>query len=264
MKADAPLLDRILQRIRADTDARRRRRAPQLVEALARAAPKPPPFEACLRRAPAPRIVARLERKNPLRRLFAAGLDAKTAAAAWEAGGAAALAAWTEGPFFAGSPDDLPQLRRGSRLPVLACDFVVDTCQLAEARAAGASAVLLHEAAAGSALGKLLLAARGFGLETVVEAGDEASLDRVLDTGAAMVCIASRDPRTFAADAEAAVRLAPRAARSGVLVLAADAVEDAAAVRRLSDAGVDAFLAGAPVVDAADRAAAVRALRGQQ
>jgi indole-3-glycerol phosphate synthase len=267
MKAEGPWIDRILARTRPELEARKRRKALPLLRTFARAAPKPPPFEAALRRAPADgsapaRIVARLERKNPARGLFAAGLDAQRAAADWEAGGAGALACWNDAPFFAGAADDAARLRTGPRLPLLLCDFVFDEYPLAEARVAGASAVLLFEEVAGAALPALLRAARDLGLECPVEVRDEAALGRALDAGAAMISLGARDLATFATDEAPVLALAPRAAKSGVLVIAADAAATPDDVRRQREAGVEAWIVGGPLIDTADRRAAMRALAG--
>jgi indole-3-glycerol phosphate synthase len=89
---------------------------------------------------------------------------------------------------------------------------------------------------------------------------DEAELDRVLDTGAAMVGINNRDLRTFDVDLGITERLAPKAAKAGALVVAESGISTPDDVRRLAAAGADAFLVGESLVKAADRTAATRAL----
>lgn len=84
--------------------------------------------------------------------------------------------------------------------PTLRKDFVVNFAQLANARAAGASAVLLIVAVLGARLAQFLRHARALGLEALVEVHDDLELDVALSAGAQIVGINHRDLRTFAID----------------------------------------------------------------
>ena len=113
-----------------------------VLERDAAAAPAPPPFRSAFDR-PDVAIIAELKRRSPSRGDINVRLQADQQAVAYVAGGAAALSVLTEPDRFGGSPEDLATAARTVHVPLLRKDFLVDPLQLAEARAIGASAVLL-------------------------------------------------------------------------------------------------------------------------
>ena len=139
-------------------------------------------------------------------------------------------------------------------------DFMVDTYQVAEAIAAGADAILLIVAALDDKmLARMLSLARGFKMDALVEAHDEAEVARAVAAGAQIIGINNRDLRTFNVDRELAIRLRPSIPPDRIVV-AESGIRDAADVARLRDAGVDAILVGETLMRAPDPAAALRGL----
>src|SRR5262249_6552191 len=137
------------------------------VEAVAKVAPAPRGFEAALRRprgAPL-RVIAGIKRAAPSAGPIRPRADPAAVARDYEIGGAAAVSVLTDRPFFDGDLAFLPLARAATTLPLLRKDFIIDAYQLAEARAAGADAVLLIVAALpGGRLGELHAAAKAYDL----------------------------------------------------------------------------------------------------
>ena len=151
-------------------------------------------------------------------------------------------------------------LRAATALPVLRKDFVLDPWQVWEARAAGADAVLLIVAALTDAeIGGLLAVTREAGVDALVEVHDRAELDRALAAGSRIVGVNNRDLRTLAVSLDTALALAP-AIPDDVVAVAESGLRSGRDLRRLRDAGYDAFLVGEHLMAAPDPGDALRQL----
>ncbi len=237
-------------------DARRRvtqaiAREP-LAELRERAAlvPAPPSFHDALAR-PGVGVIAEVKRASPSKGDLAPGLDAVDQAERYAKANVAAISVLTEPDRFKGSLDDL---RAVSALgtPTIRKDFVVDPYQVWEARAAGASAVLLIVAALDRAtLGSLSTEAAEAGLDVLTEVHDEAELETARAVGARIIGVNARDLRTFAVDRDAFGRLRP-GIPGDVLAVAESGIRGPQDVTRAAQEGADAVLVGEALVTAAD------------
>lgn len=256
------MLRRILdEKAREVAGLRRRRRA---LEAAARDAPEPRGFARALRSEREVRVVAEFKRRAPSAgRLADANADAATVCRAYARAGAAALSVLTDMAHFGGSLDDLRDARSAS-LPVLRKDFLIDPVQIAEARAAGADAVLLIARALDAArLADLAAAAADAGMDALVEVHGGDELAAALSAGATLVGVNSRDLATFDVDLGRIEALAADVPEHVTLV-GESGVRDAADVRRLGAAGVHAVLVGSALMRSADAGAAARELVGHE
>jgi indole-3-glycerol phosphate synthase len=158
----------------------------------------------------------------------------------------------TEERFFAGNLGWVRIARETSGLPVLRKDFLFDPYQIAETRAAGASAVLLIVAMLDPAeLSQLMTSAGQVGLDVLVEVHDEAELDEALKAGAGIIGVNNRNLKTFEVDLETSLRLGERIP-GDVLFVAESGIRDRADIARLQAAGADAFLIGESLVRSED------------
>jgi len=263
MKAQGTYLEKILARTAADLPARQKQKPLQILRVLAKAAPKPVPFEQTLRRAPAARIIAELKRRSPSKGFLDRDLDLTETAKEYSAGGAVAISVLTETPNFAGTLEDLGRARLGCKLPLLRKDFIIDEYQVVESRVNGASAILLIVAALeGKQLSDLLKLTREYGLDALVEIHDAAELERALDAGAGLIGINNRDLKSFAVDLAITERLAPAASKAGAFVVAESGIHTPADIKRLAQAGAEAFLVGESLILAGNRTEAVQSLAG--
>jgi indole-3-glycerol phosphate synthase len=254
--------DSFLARAVADARLASERRAERLplaaVRAAAGAAPPPRGLRRAISRGPSgPRLIAEVKRRSPSRGDIRVGLDPAALAAAYAAGGAAAVSVLTEPRHFAGSPEDLMAVRAAVDLPVLRKDFVTTPYQVWEARAWGADAVLLIVAALDpTALRALLAEAAAAGLDALVEVHTVAEAGAAAAAGAALVGVNARDLATLEVDPGrfAAVR---DALPGGAVLVAESGIRDRADVEAAAAAGADAVLVGESLVRAHDPAAAV-------
>ena len=252
-------LDAILADARARI-ATLRLRAPELERAAA-GVPTPRPWAPAVA-GTAVGVMAEVKRRSPSAGAIREDLDPVRHAQAYERGGAVAISVLTDGPHFGGSLEDLARVARAVSVPVLRKDFILDELQLLEARAAGASAVLLIvRALAADRLTALARAARRHELGVLVEVHSEAELDHALAVEPTAIGVNSRDLATFGVDLALAERLVARVP-AGVPAIAESGIEGRRDVERMAAAGADIVLVGASVARAGDPAAAVRALTG--
>jgi indole-3-glycerol phosphate synthase len=207
-------------------------------------------------------VIAEVKRRSPSGGDINVELSPGPQAAAYQAGGAAAISVLTEPHHFGGSGDDLVAVRSAVQVPLLKKDFHIDRIQLVEARALGASAVLLIARTLDpETLADLVAEAGRLGLEALIEVRTEAELERALSTDASVIGVNSRDLETLAMDFAVSERLLPLIP-AGRVAVAESGVTGRADVERAAACGADAVLVGSAVSAATDAAAAVRALTG--
>jgi indole-3-glycerol phosphate synthase/phosphoribosylanthranilate isomerase len=250
----ADVLGEIVARKRVDVAARFA--GIGLAELRARAAPTALSLRAALAR-PGARFVMEVKKASPSAGALAAA-DAGAQARAY-AGAADAVSVLTDTPYFGGSLDDLHAVRVAFDGPVLAKDFVIDPRQVAEARIAGADAVLAMLSVLGDEEALAVIAeARRLNMDVLVEAHDEAELRRAVALGALLIGINNRDLKTLEVDLATTERLAGLVPADR-LVVAESGIGDRADVARLAPYA-DAFLVGSALMRAASPARTARAL----
>jgi indole-3-glycerol phosphate synthase len=262
MSASPPtVLARILEETRAEVERRKRERPiapPSAQEPIDFPVAGGRFHEALL--GPGVGVIAEFKRRSPSAGALREAPDLQRMIAAYAAGGAAALSVLTEGPNFGGALEDLQEAREVCGLPILRKDFVVDAYQLAEAREAGADAVLLIVAALDDGeLAELHTTALSLGLDALVEVHDADELERAVAVGARIVGVNNRDLRDFSVDIRRTAELMD-AMPENVTVVSESGIGERAQVEALESSGVRAVLVGEALMRAADPAAALRSL----
>jgi indole-3-glycerol phosphate synthase len=189
-------------------------------------------------------VIAELKKASPSKGLIRAEFDVPSLAAAYERGGAACLSVLTDEPHFQGSLVYLRAASAAVAIPCLRKDFMVDEFQMLEARAFGADAILLIVAALTDAeLKRLRESARSYELDVLCEVHDAEEVRRAEALGCECVGVNSRDLRTFEVSLERAAELAARLPKQ-VIKVSESGLHKGADVRRMREAGYDAFLIG--------------------
>jgi indole-3-glycerol phosphate synthase len=231
------------------------------LEDRARALSAPPDFVTALR-GPDVKIIAEVKRRSPSRGDINAQLDPTSRASEYEAGGAAAISVLTEPVHFGGSEQDLARVRGAVKLPVLRKDFIIDEAQVIEARAWGASAVLLiARALEPRALLSLAAAARDWSIEPLVEVRSDGELAAALEADARVIGVNSRNLETLEVDPAAAYELLARLP-ANVVAVAESGIRIVADVERAASVGADPVLVGTSLSESPSATSAVRALAG--
>ena len=234
--------------------------AKNLLGEIALMPPAPSFKQALLAKADArrPAVIAELKRASPSKGFIRNDLDCAELARELAAAGAAALSVLTEPHFFHGSLDNLRIARENCSIPLLRKDFIVDEYQLLQARAAGASAILLIAALLDDAqLADLTAAAHALGLEVLAEAHTAAETERLLAIPADMIGLNARDLHTFQTSLEVVKQLVQRIPRERNPV-AESAIQTHDDLVELHAAGAVGFLIGETLMRAPDPARKLR------
>jgi indole-3-glycerol phosphate synthase len=235
-------LQEILDSTRQSLPALRARRAALERDVLLDRVPRPS-FRAALRRSHVA-VIAEVKRRSPSAGSIREDLDPADRAALYAAHGAAAVSILTDARYFGGSVQDLRLAAQRCALPLLRKDFILEEVQVLEARAAGASAVLLIARVLSQArLDQLLHFAAELGLDALVEVHTRAELAIAVEVGASVIGVNSRDLDTFAVDVDAAWQLIGQVPQDRIAVAESGLVKEAD-VARVAATGVDAVLIG--------------------
>ena len=205
-------------------------------------------------------IIAEVKKASPSKGIIRENFDPLALAKIYAASGAAAISVLTEKKFFQGSLDYLQNIRHHVKLPLLRKDFVFDDYQVYEARAFGASAILLIVAILENAqIQELSGLAKTLDLDCLMEVHDERELERALACGVQLLGINNRDLWTFRTTIETSERLV-RELPLDVYVVSESGLSTTDQLDRLEAQGVRAFLIGETFMAASDPGIPLRSL----
>ena len=206
-----------------------------------------PDFEAALR-APGLSFICEVKKASPSKGVIAEDFPYLEIAGDYEAGGASAISCLTEPFWFQGQDRYLVEIAAQVSIPVLRKDFTCDEYMIYQARAMGASAVLLICSVLDEKeLGAYISLAEELGLSALVEAHGPEEIEQAAKAGARIIGVNNRNLKDFTVDIGNSAKL--RGIRGP---------ED---LKVLYENGTDAVLIGEMLMRSPDRKAALRGLR---
>jgi indole-3-glycerol phosphate synthase len=212
------------------------------------------------RRSKRPAIISEIKKASPSRGVLIADFRPIELAQQYEKGGAAALSVLTDRDFFQGSSADLEIARAACNLPVIRKDFTISEYHVLEAASIGADAILLIAAILDeSQLRAFRELAREFEMAALVEVHNARELEIALHSGAEIIGVNNRDLRTFNVSLETSIALAPQIPPA-LTKVSESGIFTATDIRKLLDAGYDAFLVGEHLIKSGDATRAIQEL----
>ena len=187
-------------------------------------------------------IIAEFKRQSPSKGVINANAQVAEVTKAYTVFGAAGISVLTDGSFFGGSLADL-SIAIQNPIPVLRKEFIIDEFQIIEAKAYGASVILLIAACLTPAVTALYAkTAKALGMEVLLELHDETELGHICEE-VDFVGINNRSLKSFEVNIEHSLTL-KNLLPKGKLSIAESGIYDIETFRLLKKEGFDGFLMG--------------------
>lgn len=232
------------------------------IRGRAAATDQPPSLHDALAQ-PGMAFICECKKASPSKGLIEPDFDPIAIARDYEMAGASAISVLTEPTRFLGSDNYLQGVAAAVGIPVLRKDFTVDEYMIYQARALGASAVLLICSLLEDAtLERFLLTCSDAGVDALVEAHDETEVKRAVAAGARIIGVNNRNLADFTVDFGNSIRLRELVPPS-TLFVAESGIRTAEDVALLAEHDVNAVLIGETLMRATDKRAALDELRSR-
>ena len=207
-------------------------------------------------------FICECKKASPSKGLIATDFPYLQIAKEYEAAGADAISVLTEPKWFLGSDEYLREIASQVSIPCLRKDFTVDAYMIYEAKLLGASAVLLIcSILDASQMREYISLCDELGLSALVEAHDEAEVQKAMDAGARIISVNNRNLKDFTVDTGNSRRLRSLLPPD-VLFVSESGVKSAEDVASLRKIGADAVRIGETLMRAPDKRAKLRELKG--
>lgn len=218
-------------------------------------------FEEALKK-PGISFICECKKASPSKGIIAEDFPYLEIARSYEKAGASCISCLTEPKWFMGSLDYLEDIASEVSIPVLRKDFTVDEYMIYEARAKGASAILLIcSILDSSTLGKYIRLCDELELTALVEAHDKNECDMALGEGARVIGVNNRNLRDFTVDPSNCLRLREYIGDQAVFI-AESGVKTREDIVLLEKEKVDAVLIGESMMRAEDKTKFLNDLKG--
>ncbi len=218
-----------------------------------------PVFERALRQ-PGMSFICEVKKASPSKGIIAEEFPYMEIAKDYEAAGASAISCLTEPYWFLGSDVYLEEIAETVSIPVLRKDFTCSEYMIWQAKALGASAVLLICSVLDD--GELRAYHRlteELHMSALVEAHDAGEIEQAKQAGARIIGVNNRNLKDFSVDISHSARLRRLAGEDTVFV-SESGIRGPEDMKALYENGTDAVLIGEMLMRSPDRQAALKTL----
>ena len=218
-----------------------------------------PAFERALRQ-PGMSFICEVKKASPSKGIIAEDFPYVDIAKDYEAAGASAISCLTEPYWFLGSDVYLEEIAETVSVPVLRKDFTCSEYMIWQAKALGASAVLLICSVLDDVeLREYHRLTEELHMSALVEAHDAGEIERAKQAGARIIGVNNRNLKDFSVDIGHSARLRQLAGEDTVFV-SESGIRGPEDMKALCKNGTDAVLIGEMLMRSPDRQAALKTL----
>lgn len=218
-----------------------------------------PVFERALRQ-PGMSFICEVKKASPSKGIIAEEFPYMEIAKDYEAAGASAISCLTEPYWFLGSDVYLEEIAETVSVPVLRKDFTCSEYMIWQAKALGASAVLLICSVLDDVeLREYHRLTEELHMSALVEAHDAGEIERAKQAGARIIGVNNRNLKDFSVDISHSARLRRLAGEDTVFV-SESGIRGPEDMKALYENGMDAVLIGEMLMRSPDRQAALKTL----
>ena len=187
-------------------------------------------------------IIAEYKRQSPSKGVINNTNTVEEITTTYTQHGASGISVLTDNHFFGGSLADL-EAATINHIPLLRKDFMIDEYQLVEAKAYGASVILLIAAClTPQRVEELAIAAKDLGLEVLLEIHNEEELGHICDA-VDLVGVNNRNLKDFVVNVEASAQLIKEIPKNKIAI-AESGINNTDTIVFLRKAGFKGFLIG--------------------
>lgn len=257
------ILDEIAEKTKIRVEAAKKEISPEAMRKLAegKEADTGFPFEQELKKE-AMTFICEVKKASPSKGIIAEEFDYLSIAKEYEAAGAGAISVLTEPDYFMGSIRYLKQIAGEVSIPLLRKDFTIDEYMIYEAKAAGASIVLLICALLKkNQLAQYIKLCDSLGLSALVEAHDEAEIAMAIEAGARIIGVNNRNLKDFTVDIKNGITLR-KAVPPDILFIAESGIRTREDIVELEQGKVNGVLIGETLMRSPDKNAMLARLKG--
>ena len=257
------ILDEIVAKTKIRITERKKEKSLDTVieEALQKEVDNIFPFEKALKNEDIA-FICEVKKASPSKGIISEDFPYLDIAKEYEEAGADAISVLTEPFYFEGKDIFLEEIAKKVKIPVLRKDFVIDEYMIYEAKALGASAVLLIcSILEEDILLKYIKLANSLGISALVEAHDESEIKRAISCGARIIGVNNRNLKNFTVDINNSANLR-KFVPEEIIFISESGIKTLEDIKRLREFNVNADLIGETLMRCENKKKALDKLRG--
>lgn len=220
-------------------------------------------FAKAIREAEGAALIAELKKASPSKGLIREDFDVLDIARQYRQGGAHCFSVLTDNYFFKGSYENLILVSSEFDIPCLCKEFIIDERQIAQAKIAGADAVLLIAAILDNdQLHDFKSLIEDYGMDALVEVHNDVEMEKVLSHDFDLIGINNRDLNSFKVNLDTTSRIVSKFKYDlgGRTLISESGISSKKDIMILEQMGVKGFLVGESLLVQDDLEDAVKKL----